>query len=156
MLHLPSCLSYQALLPVANAQTTTQIIRAHAVMTVAVSARNPIRTSAHYAGPMVPVDLVSFIFTLIEIAFSFLADFHPRLYPLQLSYLKSWERERASISLVMLCAQQANFWYHFYNIFDTRSLTGYWTGTCPTRSQHSTTRLSRRRWNSYGLVSVDT
>ena len=90
MLHLPSCLSYQALLPVANAQKTTQIIRAHAVMTVAVSARNPIRTSAQYVGPMIPVDLVSFIFTLIEIAFSFFADFHPRLYPLlYLSYLES-------------------------------------------------------------------
>ena len=66
-------------------------------MTVAVSARNPIRTSAQYVGPMIPVDLVSFIFTLIEIAFSFFADFHPRLYPLlYLSYLESWERERES------------------------------------------------------------
>ena len=54
-----------------------------------------------------------------------------------ISYLNSWER--ASISLLMFSAKQGHYWYHFYNVFGmTRSLTGDW-------SQHSTTRLSRRR-----------
>jgi len=39
----------------------------------------------------------------------------------------------------MLSAKQGNYWYHFYNVFGmTRSLTGYWTGSSLTRSQHST------------------
>ena len=45
------------------------------------------------------------------------------------------------------CAKQGHYWYHFYNVFGmTRSLTGDYTGTSRTRSQHSTTRLSRRRY----------
>ena len=72
----------------------------------------------------------------------------------------------------MFSAKQGHYWYHFYNIFGmTLSLTGDWTwdlpptleastlplgyrrggpwlgiepGTSRTRSQHSSTRLSRR------------
>ena len=74
------------------------------------------------------------------------------------------------------CQTLGNYWYHFYNVFGmTRSLTGglnpgplaleastlplgyqgggLWlgieTGTSRTRSQHSSTRLSRRRFNSF-------
>ena len=39
----------------------------------------------------------------------------------------------------MLSAKQGNYWYHFYNVFHG---IGHWTSR--TRSQHSTTRLSRR------------
>ena len=43
---------------------------------------------------------------------------------------------------LMLSAKQGNYWYHFYNVFGmTRSLT------YRTRNQHSTTRLSRRRYS---------
>ena len=38
---------------------------------------------------------------------------------------------------LMLSAKQGNYWYHFYNVF------GMTQSSC-TRSQHSTTRLSRR------------
>ena len=48
-------------------------------------------------------------------------------------------------SFWMFSANQVNYCYQFYNVFGmTRSLTGDWTGTSRTRSQHSTTyRLSR-------------
>ena len=50
----------------------------------------------------------------------------------------------------MLNAKQGNYWDHFNNVFGmTRSLTVDWTGTSRTRSQHSTTRLSRR-WSLTG------
>ena len=43
----------------------------------------------------------------------------------------------------MFSAKPGTFWYHYYNVFGmTRSLTGVWIRT---RSQHSTSRLSRRR-----------
>ena len=46
----------------------------------------------------------------------------------------------------MFSAKQENYWYHFYNVFGTmRFLTGDWNRDLRTRSQHSTTRLSRRR-----------
>ena len=49
----------------------------------------------------------------------------------------------------MFSAKQWHYWYHFYNVFGmTRSLTGDWTWTSRTRSQHSTTRLSRRRYST--------
>ena len=45
----------------------------------------------------------------------------------------------------MFSDKQGHYWYHFYNVFGmTRSLTGDWTGTSRARSQHYTTRLSRR------------
>ena len=50
----------------------------------------------------------------------------------------------------MLSAKQGNYWYHFYNVFGIR---GPWLGIEPrtsrTRCQHSTTRLSRRRYSLY-------
>ena len=61
-----------------------------------------------------------------------------------------WKRD--SVSLLMLSAKQENYWYHFYNSFVWCSLlSGIEPRTSRTRSQHSTTRLSRRRsstqWN---------
>jgi len=47
----------------------------------------------------------------------------------------------------MLNVKQGNYWYHFYNVFGmTRSLTGDGNRDLPHRCQHSTTRLSRRRF----------
>ena len=46
----------------------------------------------------------------------------------------------------MLSVKPGNCWYHCYNVFGmTRSLIRIEPGTSRTRSQHSTTRLSRRR-----------
>ena len=72
--------------------------------------------------------------------------FYPIFYPLHLfSFLNSLERA-SFFSFWMLSAKQGHYWYHFYNVFGmTRSLTGDWTGTSCIRSQHSTTRISRRR-----------
>ena len=56
-------------------------------------------------------------------------------------------------SFSMLSAKQGNYWYHFYNVFGmTWSLTGDRT---PTRSQHSTTRLSRRRVSVEGSINFN-
>ena len=47
---------------------------------------------------------------------------------------------------LMLSGKQGYYWYHFYNVFGmTQSLSGIEPGTSYTWSQHSTTRLSRRR-----------
>ena len=47
----------------------------------------------------------------------------------------------------MLSVKPGNCWYHCYNVFGmTRSLIRIEPGTSRTRSQHSTTRLSRRRY----------
>ena len=46
----------------------------------------------------------------------------------------------------MLIAKQGNYWYHLYNVFGMTSRT---------RSQYSTTRLSRRRYkmkNRFGII----
>ena len=83
-------------------------------------------------------------------------------------------RKSQYFSFWMFSAKQGHYWYHFYNVFAmTRSLTGDWTlgppaleastlplgywgggpwlgiepGTSRTRSQHYTTRLSRRRFS---------
>ena len=54
----------------------------------------------------------------------------------------------------MLSAKQGNYWYHFYNVFGmTRSLTRNWTWDLRTRNQHSTTRLSMRRFNDHWMRS---
>ena len=55
------------------------------------------------------------------------------------SYLNSWER--ASISLLMFSAKQGNYLVPFYNVFGM-------TRSSRIRCQHSTTRISRRRWRS--------
>ena len=72
--------------------------------------------------------------------------FYHRFYPLQLfSYLNSWER--ASI-FPFECSvlNKGTNWYHFITSLVWR---GPWLeiepGTSRTQSQHSTTRLSRRR-----------
>ena len=63
-------------------------------------------------------------------------------------FIFSWERA-SIVSLLMLGAKQVNYWHHF-----STSLVwcGPWLriepGTSRTRSQHSTTRLSRRQWKS--------
>ena len=74
-----------------------------------------------------------------------LKDFYPRSYPsLFLSYLNILEKEPAC-PFLMLSAKQANYWYHFYNLFGMmRSLNlnlgppileastlplGYWGGS---------------------------
>ena len=44
-------------------------------------------------------------------------------------------------SFLMLSDEQGNYWYLFYNVFGTRSLTGIEPGTSRTESKHSTTRL---------------
>ena len=49
--------------------------------------------------------------------------------------------------LWMFSAKQGHYWYHFYNVFGmTRPWLGIEPGTSRTRSQHYTTRLSRRRY----------
>ena len=46
---------------------------------------------------------------------------------------------------LMFSAKQGNYWYHFYNVFGmTDPCLGIEPGTSRTRSQHSTTGLSRR------------
>ena len=67
--------------------------------------------------------------------------FSYQIYPLRfLSHLNSWERARMS------SAKQGNYWYHFITSLVWR---GPWLGIEPrtsrTRSQYSTTMLSRRR-----------
>ena len=51
---------------------------------------------------------------------------------------------------LMFSAKQGNYWYHFYNVFGmTDPCLGIEPGTSRTRSQHSTTGLSRRLWYSW-------
>ena len=98
---------------------------------------------------------------IILLAFDFVGSFgffHPlhngqwpdfegflsRFYPLHFCPIVILEKEPV-FCFWMLSAKQ----YHFYNVFGmTRSLTGIVPGTSRTRSQHSTTRLSRR-WFIY-------
>ena len=71
-------------------------------------------------------------------------DFYTRSYPLHDFLILILEKEPV-FPFSMLSAKQGNSWYHFYFVFGmTRSLTGDWTRTFRTRSQQSTTRLSRR------------
>ena len=74
-------------------------------------------------------------------------DFYTRSYPLHYFLILILEKEPV-FPFWMFSAKQGNYWYHFYNVFAmTRSLTGNWTWDLPhSRSQHSTTRLSRRRY----------
>ena len=69
-------------------------------------------------------------------------DFYTRSYPLHYFLILILEKEPV-FPFSMLSAKQGNYWYHFYNVFGMkRSLTGDWTRDL----QHSTTRLSRRRY----------
>ena len=75
-----------------------------------------------------------------------LKDLCPRFYPLHFNPILTLQKEPV-FPFSMLSAKQGNYWIHFYNVFGmTRSLTGDWTRTSRTRSQHSTTRLSRRSY----------
>ena len=75
------------------------------------------------------------------------SDFYTRSYPLHYFLILILEKEPV-FPFSMLIAKQGNSWYHFYNVFGmTRSLTGDWIRTFRTRSQHSTTRLSGRRYS---------
>ena len=73
--------------------------------------------------------------------------FYPRFYPLHLfSYLNSWERASIFPSEFWVLNKGTTGTIYFYNVFGmTRSLTGIEPGTSRTRSQHYTTKLSRRR-----------
>ena len=74
-------------------------------------------------------------------------DFYTRSYLLHFFLILILEKESV-FPFSILSAKQGHYWYHFYNVFGiTRSLTGDWTRTSRTRSQHSTTRLSMRRYN---------
>ena len=50
---------------------------------------------------------------------------------------------------LMLSAKQGNYWYHFYNVFGMMRSLGIEPRTYCTRSQHSTNRLSRRRYCTF-------
>ena len=70
-------------------------------------------------------------------------DFYTRCYLLHYFLILILEKEQV-FPFSMFSAKQGNYLYHFYNVFGmTRSLTGDWTRD---RSQHSITRLSRRRY----------
>ena len=61
---------------------------------------------------------------------------------------------------LMFSAKQGNCWYHFYNSSVGRGpWLGIEPGTSRTRSQHSTTRLSRGRlpacWNEWLFIVLD-
>ena len=69
------------------------------------------------------------------------------LFDVHYSFFLSYSWERTSISLLMLSAKQGNYWYHFITSLVWRGpWLGIEPGTSRTQSQHSTTRLSRRRW----------
>ena len=74
--------------------------------------------------------------------------FYPRYDPLHLfSYLNSWEGE--IFPFLMFSAKQGNYWYHFITSLVWRGpWLGIEPGTSRTRFQHSTTRLSRRRYET--------
>ena len=58
------------------------------------------------------------------------------------------------VPFLMLSAKQGNYWYHFVTSLVWRCpLSGIEPGTSGTHSQHSTTRLSRRRYHM--LVSTN-
>ena len=73
-----------------------------------------------------------------------------RIWPLSQSSIRHSKMvlllwDRASVSIFMLIAKQLNCWYHFCIVFGmTRSWFWLESGNSGVRSQHSTTRLSRR------------
>ena len=77
--------------------------------------------------------------------------FYPRFYPLHLfSYLNSWERA----SIFPFECSVPNKSTTGTIIITTLAWLGIAPGTSRTRSQHSTTRLSRRRWNMKLIILV--
>ena len=77
-----------------------------------------------------------------------LKDFYTRSYPLHYFLILILEKEPV-FPFSMLSAKQGHYWYHFYNVFVWRGpWLGIESGTSRTRSQHSTTRLSRRPSNA--------
>ena len=78
------------------------------------------------------------------------SDFEGFLYQILsitlFSYLNSWERA-SSFPFLLLSAKQGNYWYHFVTSLVWRGpRPGIEPRTSRTRSHHSTTRLSRRRY----------
>ena len=97
------------------------------------------------------------------------SDFERFLYQILsitlFSYLYSLKKEPV-FPFSMLSANQVNYWYHFITSLVWRGpWLGIELGTSRTLSQHSTTRLSRRRllpvklqkkiWCCYGLVDQE-
>ena len=67
------------------------------------------------------------------------------MFVFKFTYLFIYFWERAGVPFWMFSAKQGNYLVLFYNVVGmTRFLTGDWTSR--TRSQYSTTRLSRSRW----------
>ena len=73
-------------------------------------------------------------------------DFYTRSYPLHYFLILFFEKETV-FPFSMLSAKQGNYWYHFITSLVWRGpWLGIEPGTSHTRSQHSTIRLSRRRY----------
>ena len=74
-----------------------------------------------------------------------LKDFYTRFYPLHICLILILEKEPV-FPFSMLSAKQGNYWYHFITSLVWRGpWLGIGPGTYRARSQHYTTRLSRRR-----------
>ena len=72
-------------------------------------------------------------------------DFYTRFFPLHYFLILILEKEPV-FPLSMLSAKQGNYWYHFItSLVWLGPWLGIEFGTSRTRSQHYTTRLSRRR-----------
>ena len=84
------------------------------------------------------------------------SDFKGFLYPiLSITFfvLSLFLEKEPALSFSMLCAQQGNYWYHFYNVFGmTRSLTGDWTRDLP----HSMPALDHLGYRGGGSSFNDT
>ena len=79
--------------------------------------------------------------------------FYPRFYPLHYFLILILEKDPV-FPFSMLSAKQGNYWYHFITSLVWRGpWLGIELGTSRTRCQHSTTRLSRRRY--LGLMICD-
>ena len=100
--------------------------------------------------------IVSFIPTTTANDHRLWRIFYPRLYPLHLfSYLNSWDRASVFPFECSVLNKGTTG-----TIFITSLVwRGPWLGIEPgisrTRSQHYTTRLSRRRWNIFQFVLIN-
>ena len=95
-------------------------------------------------------------------------DFLSQILSITFHCLSEFLRKSQYFPFWMFSAKQGNYWYHFYNVLDwgldpgppaleaSTLPLGYWgggpwlgiePGTSRTRSQHYTTRLSRRRFS---------
>ena len=78
--------------------------------------------------------------------------FYPRFYPLRLfSYLNSWERASISPFECSVLNKGTTGTIFITSLVWRGPWLGIGSGTSRTRSQHYTTRLSRRRW-SFKLI----